>query len=226
MTLLPYGELVAAVAKFLGYDPAHLTETMSSEVDGCVQSGLRNYYYPPKMEGVDEGFEWAFLRREETLETQAGVGDYALPASFGRIFGQLTPTDCPAPGVPVIPYGDLVRMRSDCAPSRPRFVALSATGTGKHLHLCPVPDKAYRFAYTSEANIAPLSASNEYALGDDRNAELLLESCLAAAEQRVNDETGQHCAAFNRLLVAAIERERKAYAQTFGYIGDAEAIRW
>ena len=226
-----YADLKNAVARFLGYDPSALTTSQTTEVDGYIQSGIRNFYYPPKMEGVDEHFEWSFIRQTGSIATSAGVGSYFLPDGFGRVAGQISVAGDFGPTIPVIPYGEIVKMRERAVqPDRPRFAAFTAEqafgtrGQAKKIHLFPTPDKEYTLNFVCDADTGRIDPVNRpFPLGGAMFAELVVESCLAVAEQRADDEAGLHTQKFHELLVSFIARDRKSSAQDFGDIGDPEA---
>lgn len=225
-----YSSLKSEVATFLGYDPAHLTEGQAAQIDGYIQSGIRNFYYPPKTaEGVDEHFEWSFIRQAGSVAAEAGVSSYSLPDGFGRIAGQIEVADDIGPTIPIIPYGELMQMRSRGIVGRPRFAAVAAAqafgsrGQSKTIYLFPTPDKAYTLNFVCDADTGKIDAvSRPFPLGGAMFAELVTESCLAVAEQRANDEEGLHSKKFAELLVSMIARDRKSSAQCFGDIGDPE----
>lgn len=227
-----YADLVKIVARFLGYNDADLTDLQKDEVDSYIQSGVRNFYYPPKMEGVDENFEWGFIRQRGAVVTEAGVDTYVMPAGFGRIAGQLVVEGVNAKSIPVIPYGDIIRMknRTEYDPGIPRFAAIVSEqsyndrGQGKRLVLFPAPGGAYTVRFECDADTGKLDEEiRPYPLGGAMFSELIIESCLAVAEQRANDATDLHTNNFNRLLVSMIARDRKSSAQVFGQIGDPDA---
>lgn len=231
-----YTELRGIVAKFLGYNPASLTEAQDTEVDGYIQSGIRNFYYPPKMDGVDDSFEWSFIRQTGGVETAAGVGSYQLPDGFGRIAGQISVEGEYGTMIPIVPYGDIVRMRGRgiaASNERPRFAAVVAEqafgerGQSKRLHLWPTPDRAYTLSFVCDADTGRIDAEERpFPLGGAMFSELIIESCLAVAEQRANDEEGLHTKKFNELAVSMIARDRKSSAQEFGDIGDPDGRGW
>lgn len=219
-----YSDLKKAVARFLGYDYATLTTRQIDEVDDIIQSGIRRYYYPPMMDGVDPNFEWSFMRLDGSIETAADEGVYALPDGFGRIAGQIEVVNERGTSIPVIPYGDIVRMRNRSSQTgRPRFAAVESVnefgdrGQRKSLILFPTPDRAYSLAFKGDADTGKIDAEQHtMPLGGAMFAELIMESCLAVAEQKANDEIGIHTQNFNSLLVSTIQRDRKSGAQNFG----------
>jgi len=71
-----YVELRLAVAHFLGYGLT--AESWSAdaitEIGMVMNSGLRQFYLPPKIEGQKEPHQWSFLK---PIATQATVGTYS-----------------------------------------------------------------------------------------------------------------------------------------------------
>ena len=226
-----YEDLFNTVATFLGYDPSHLADAQTAEIDSYIQSGVRNFYYPPKIgDAIDENFEWSFIRMSGSVDATAGVADFKMPDGFGRVAGQIAVVGDEEPMLPVIPYGDLMRMRTRGDKGRPRFAAFSAAnafgerGQEKYLHLYPTPDKDYTLNFLCDSDTGKISKEKRpFPLGGAMFSELVTESCLAVAEQRANDEEGLHTRKFAELLVSSIARDRKSSAQDFGDIGDPEA---
>lgn len=83
--------------------------------------------------------------------------------------------------------------------------------------LAPIPDTTYTLSFDADADTGRLSSElRPFPLGGSRFAELVVESCLAAAEQRANDEVGIHTQNFQRQLIAAIAKDRKTGAAVYG----------
>ena len=224
-----FNDLKREVADFLGYDPANLTEAQTLRVCSFIQSGLRQFYYPPKMDGVDENFEWSFLRMSGSVTTAANTGDYLLPDGFGRVAGNIYfgGDDMRSRPLAVVSVADVINARRHLDAGAPRMAAFTFAdefgqrGQRVKMLLAPVPDRAYTLVFSAEADTGMLDAETRpFPLGGPRFSELVLESCLAIAEQRANDEIGNHTAKFQQLLVSGIARDRKASAATFGYMGD------
>ena len=231
-----YSDLAKSVAKFLGYDHANLTDEQKDEVDCIIQSGVRNFYYPPAMDGVDPNFEWSFLKMEGSVVTAPGVSEYLLPDGFNRFSGAIIIKDAenfPFRNAFVVPYGNVKSMLDNGHRTGvPHYAAslgvnqYGEKGQLRKLYLYPVPDAAYTLDFSADMDFGRLSDKNPFPLGGAMYAELLRESCLAVAERDTNDEEGIHLAAFNRLIVSTIARDRKASAQNFGFIGVQDAPRW
>ena len=222
-----YETLKVAVARYIGWNPSSLTEQQLARVDACIQSGVRRFYYPPAMEGVDVGFEWSFLRQAGSILVTAGTDNYVLPDGFGRIAGQLMVSGKFGPTIPVIPYGDIMSMRRRGDRGRPRFaatVALQSFGTRgqeKRIYFYPCPDEDMVIEFACDADTGKIDPETRpFPLGGPMFAELVRESCLSVAEQDVNDASEIHTQNFHELLVAMISRDRKSGAQNFGPVGD------
>ena len=222
---LGYTDLFRSVARFLGYDADDLTAQQREEVDMCVQSGVRNFYYPAALNGGD----WSFLTLEGSLAVEEGNGEYLLPDGIGNISGQMYfDASEQRRGVVIVPFGDIQMMRRNPVSGAPRFAAVVSTnriggkGQMRRVHFYPTPDKAYMLTFRADADTGKLDAERRpYPLGGHAYSEIILESCLAVAEQRVNDEVGIHTQNFNQHLEAAINRDGRSGAQNFGQMGDS-----
>ena len=223
-----YEELTGVVARFLGYDPASLTEAQASEVDSCIQAGIRNFYYPPRMEGVDETYEWSFLRQTCSVQTSANVGDYRMADGFGKVRGDIYfgGDDIEMRPLAVVSIGQLLAFRRRDVKGPPKFAAFrfkqayGTSGQFVELMLYPVPDRAYLLEFGGEADTGRISATKPFPLGGPSFSELVTESCLAIAEQRSNDEAGLHTENFRNLLVSMIAKDRSRSGAWFGRVGD------
>jgi len=68
-----------------------------------------------------------------------------------------------------------------------------------------------------EADSGNLSENmRPYPLGGARFSETIMESCLAVAEQRANDEMGIHTQKFAMMLASAIAQDKKFSATYYG----------
>jgi hypothetical protein len=228
---LTFDDILKEVGGFLGYGSvrASWTAAQAAEVERYVQAGVRQFYYPPAMQGVEAGFEWSFMRPETTVDTLSGASEVALPDGFGRLITNLHyEATVRNPTVIQISASQLMAKLAesvDLAP--PRFVATrfkdstGAYGQRQELVLWPVPDAVYTLAFRYEAFAGKLSDANPYPLGGMKFTQLIIESCLAVAEQRANDEKGLHSEQFASMLAASIAQDRKNGARYFGHMGNA-----
>lgn len=222
-----YSDLCDTVSRFLGYDPDNLTDAQEDEVDAYVQSGVRNFYFPPAVNGAEVGYEWSFMRPATTLTTVEDVGIAALPANLARIVGDIyfESTVYEPSAVQTSEHRVLSLLQSEPSTGAPRCFAVrfkQAYGTHgqvQEIVFWPTPDAAYTLAYRYEAYSGKLTDLNPCPLGGARFSELVTESCLAVAEQRANDERGLHTERFMQLLVAGVEMDRRNSARYYGNMG-------
>ena len=225
---LAYADICAEVSRFLGYPVlASQTAAQTAEVDSYVQSGVRQFYYPPAMQGVEPGYEWSFLKPTATLVTVLDVGTAALPAAFGRLAGDMhyASTVYQRAIVQVSEARIQSLLQQSVETDKPRYVAIrykqeyGTHGQTQEAVFWPIPDAAYTLTYRYEGYSGKLSAVNPCPLGGMRHSELILESCLAVAEQRANDEKGLHTERFMMLLAAGVAQDRRSGGRYYGEMG-------
>lgn len=156
---------------------------------------------------------------------------YDLPDDFGRFASELfyEPDQHCSP-ILVISTAQVLQLRaSTTLTGNPRFVAVrfksatpAAIGSRQEALFYPTPGEAHTLYYEYEAYSGKLTDSLPYPLGGMQMAELYIESCLAVAEVRGDDEPGIHSGEFDRLLLDAIARDRKRGAKIFGQMGHKE----
>lgn len=231
---ITYADLLVEVASFLGYgsDSARWTSDQRFEIDRYVQAGVRRFYYPPAVQGSEVSYSWSFLSPVATLVTVAGQETQELPADLARVLGQFHyDTELHRRAVVQVPEDRFRAIKSGTVGSgAPAFACLrhkpKEPGRGQRLEVSwwPVPEAAYALTFRYEAFSGKLSDDNRYPLGGMRHGELLVQSCLSVAEQRANDEKGLHSEEFDRLLVAAIEQDRRVGSTHFGHMGDTSEL--
>jgi len=100
----------------------------------------------------------------------------------------------------------------------PRYASITreptydgSVGQRDRLYVFPIPDNYYRLVYLSE--IRPEMQDDDARIeGGPENLEAVTEACLSVAEQRDNDEIGIHTVQFEKLLAAAIARDKRMRA--------------
>ena len=223
--------LTLLVGRFLGYkpDPDDWSARQASEVDDYVQTGVRQFYYPPAMPGFEPGYEWSFLRPWGSIDTVESQADNVLPDDFSRLMagGLMFAADFGyTPVAADVGAAKILTMRqTEDFEGLPTMAAVkvvaAAAGVGqrKTIMWYPTPDAAYTLAFRYEAYAEQLTAEQPYPLGGMKHADCVAESCLAVAEQRANDEAGLHTARFEAMLVACMVRDKREGATNFGQTG-------
>ncbi len=232
-----YPDLCAIVGKFLGYGFSSsgwgLLATVGSkyyEINSVVQSGIRRVYNPPATIAGQVGYEWSFLRVHDDLEVVSGTTDYDLPDDFGRLVDTFHfPSEEYRTGLSIVSVHKILELRAnDSSTGYPTHAAtrwkpqVEGSGQRAEVLLYPEPDNDWDMPYEYEAFLGAISAANPYPLGGMEMSELYIESCLAVAETRLNDEIGIHNQNYQTLLVAAIEKDKKRGPQTYGQMGQKQ----
>jgi hypothetical protein len=131
--------------------------------------------------------------------------------------------------ISVVSVGKLLAMRAWSAlTGAPKHAATrykASDGSGgqrQEILFYPTPDAAWTLSYEYEAYSGELTDAFPYPLGGMQLAELYIESCVAVAESRFDDEIGQHTKQYEALLVDQVMRDRKRGPRVFGPMGHVE----
>lgn len=227
-----YSSLRKQVGRFVGYggDSASWSVSQGAELDDILTSGLRQFYCPPPLADGAEPHQWSFLRPTTTQVTVADTYQYTLPDNFGAVIGEMTfaTTDYGVTPLKQVSEQSIRDMRQGGTPltGYPRYYSVqggaTAGSTGQRftLSLYPTPNAVYTLTYRYAVLMDAITSGSPYPMGGEMHAETILESCLAIAEQRMDDETGLHTAKFKERLAASIAADRQLAPKYFGYNGD------
>lgn len=224
-------ELIQEVGFFLDLGRADHTAPQLAEIMSVIQSGVRRVYYPMAVNQATVGYEWSWLKPTTTIDTEDGVSDYDLPDDFGRLHGDLFfGADEYRMSIPIVPIATMLQRRAvgivDGAPIMAAYrhkVSDGSSGQRQELMLWPTPDAVWTLSYQYEAYSGALSDTYPYPLGGMKLAELYIESCLAVAESRLNEEVGLHSQAYQALLIDAIARDKNHGPKHYGQMGHIES---
>lgn len=218
---LQLSDLNAETAQFLGFGrtASAWNADQLAQIASCVNSGYRSFLYPPLVEeGVNQVYEWSFLTPERQLAIVAGQTTWDLPDDFRDLVGELSYAPNDSPSCTVREYGigqvDSYLQQYQSLAAKPIFCAIfpkysdGTSGQRWSIRFAPIPDQNYVLTYTSTLLPQALSAQNPWPLGGSAHGETILESCLAVAETRLNDESTTHRALFAERLKASISLDR------------------
>jgi hypothetical protein len=238
-----YNEIQAEVALFLGFgrgpiygEPAW-TQQQQNDIDSCVKSGLRQFYFPAAAENESVPHDWSFLRPVATLDLpQNATGNPSiipLPQDYGGFEG---PVSVSAGATVAQPWRiesrneAQIRQMYSMTPTQigpPRFVAeqpLKGTGANQgqqfQLIVFPAADQDYTLQLSYYVLPDYLSGAFPYVYGGSAHTETVLESCKAMAEQLLDDAMSVHTMKFKERMAASIGEDRKHKAASLGYVGD------
>lgn len=228
-------QLAAKVGDFLGYgrgseySETAWTTRQQADIDDCIESGLRSFYWPASADGTIH--QWSFLRPTATLTLASGADSVGLPYDFGGIEGDITLLDSGRVPLPVKLAGEgairnLYAQQPDATghPELAAVVPLKVKGTKsgqrQELLVWPAADQEYTLELAYYLLPNALTDADPYAYGGAAHAETILEACLAVAELRKDDMLGPHDQKFRERLVASIAADRRLKPQSLGYNGD------
>ena len=214
-----YTELRRRIGHYLGYGmtPADWTTDQGTIVEDSLRSGLRRFYWPANQEGLPD-HEWTFLRKDATLSLVSGTGDYNLPTDFGVLVGKPWIATSGGGRLEEVDSEYLLTMRRRSLSDEPKYCAVRArtpdatTGSRYEMLVYPTPDASYTLAYRYTCEPTDLDSTNLYPLGGVVHGETILEACLAAAEEFVNDNEGVHAKRFFDRLMASIRIDQEQRA--------------
>lgn len=231
---ITYEDLQAEVGAFLhlGPDTSAWSAREAAQVDRIIQSGLRQFYYPPAMEGVELGYKWSFMQPTATLVTVSGTDTYDLPDDYGSIAGQFQyeVDQTFMRGITEVSVGRMQELKqySDDA-DKPRVFATryktsdGSSGQRHEVVFWPTPNAAFTLTYRYDAYAGKIDKyDHPYPLGGMKFGETIIEACLSVAEKRGNDEDGLHGQQFQRMMASAVALDRRNYTQRYGQMGGNE----
>lgn len=238
---IAFTNLQQEVAGFLGYSRTSTdwTTTQAAWMDGILRSGLRQFYFPPPTDQTQSTYEWSFLKPTASITISESAQEVNLPDDFGAIDGEITVSGDNSYW-PLRVWGEgKVRQAHTTSPNssgRPIMTAIAPikgtnTTEGQRFKMLvyPITDAEYTLEFRYSILGDFLSGAKPYAYGGAAHAETLLESCLAIAEQRLDDSMTVHTIKFRERLAASIGYDRRLKPQLLGYNGDRSDLagrRW
>lgn len=226
---LEYSDLASEVGFLLAYgrDSTAWSASQAADVEAAVQSGYMHFLMPPPLKEDEPAHQWSFLRKQGTITTAADDYDYDLPEDFGGIVGPFT-FEPPSyyPPIDLVGEGQIRALKR--VAGRPRLAALRPKagfdGTAalrSEVIFWPTPSSILSIYYPYAVVIDKLSLAKPYPLGGPAYRQLLLEMCLAAAEDQLDEVAGVHQTRAAIQLASSVWADRRAYGPDFfGYNAD------
>ena len=233
-------ELLREVGRFLGWnrDPAQWSVNQTTDGNDIVNKGLRQFYQPPLLPNERTSHDWSFLKPIGRITTVPGVWKYQLPDDFIGVDGSLTfeSDESSARVIEVTHDARIRRLRqwesNDAGTTGTPYLAspfpLASDGTDGQrweMWFYPTPDEVYEIAFRYHSSPMQITSSKPYPLGGQPHSETLIESCLAAAELKMEDQKGVHWEEFMQRLMASVAHDRRATGpHSLGYNGDRASV--
>lgn len=219
-------ELKREVAFFLGWsrNPTNWDNTQNQDFDDIHKRALRMFYFPPD-EGENPRYEWTFLRKTGTINTQNNDYDYDLPDDFGGTLLDSSTRYAAGNGNLQLKKVDEQIIEQKRAKDQrwgaPRYFAVRnkthapSTGQRWEMLVYPTPstntstvNSIISFRYVYIPNI--LDSTNTYPVGGGQYSEVILAAHLACAEFKQDDEpNGPMMERFKTLLGTAMRNDKQ-----------------
>ncbi len=157
---------------------------------------------------------------------ELGRPEYDLPVAFEAISGDSDLHFEPGRSVCYPPVrqrhdSDIRRMQQgDPFYDRPTLYSIRTVlfdptvGSRKRLALYPTPDSDYVLKVPMILRPTMIDSTNQYPVGGETLAQVILESCLAAAERNYDEQAKLHRDRFMELLPLAIQADREKSSPT------------
>jgi len=295
------------IAFYLGYGrtSGNWSTDQESTVNSCLKSGLRQFYYPPKLPESTTTHDWSFMHPVTTLSigsttgTMSGAPSYSSPSSTVTattsvfdarmddsgnsttitfttsgtaytIDGYTSATEVTVTGdasgeasgdtftisaqyiydlpddfgginggftynsqnlydyIKVVDEKQIRDLRQGTSiVGHPRYAAIrtrtldATSGQRFEVLFYPNPNSSYTLTYAYIPLVDNIASGTPYPLGGMAHSETILASCLAVAEERLDDTLGEKRKYFMERLRASIEADERANtAETLGYNAD------
>ncbi len=226
---LKKSDFEAEVGHYLGYgrDTTLWDAYQLGDIKSCINSGYRRFLYAAS----PEPYDWSFLHPKRAFTLASGDSTINLPDDFGGVEGRITITSSTSSywPIPVVGSGTVqARHAIDTSSSGPPEIAAEQPVKGTahthgqrfQLYVFPTANADYTLTFQYFLHADALTDKSPYAYGGPEHHETILESCLAIAEQRLDNQEGLHTANFKTLLAASMGMDRRRKPQLLGYNRD------
>lgn len=208
-----------------GRDEAVWSTENEATIEEMVNSGYRQFLLPPAI-GDAPPHRWSFLvGKTATISLVTGEDVYDMPEDWGGGTREFYwPTAEGVRRIPVISYDELLTLKAMNDSTATPFYAAIHPKTVTHqgsanarfeVTLHPQPDSDLNttvMACNYSVDLDALGTDTNYPVGGAAHSETLLESCLAVAELRVNDEAGPHTDKFMIQLLASVQYDQTTFS--------------
>jgi hypothetical protein len=228
---LKYEDIAAAVGRFLGYGRGVVfgekawNAKQQADIDDCIRIGYTRFLRPTPVGGAS--YNWSFLAPTGSVSTVSGNATVPLMHDFGGLEGLVVVTG--GGTLHQSPEYLVRKLHADNTSARgsPMYFCLLTDKAATPLHpqrhsflVYPTPDAVYTMTFRYYHNPAALTTPKPYALGGPEHSETVLASCIAVAEETMDDQRGVRYQAFVERLAASISFDRHRKPKNLGYNGD------
>jgi len=198
---LTFSDVYTQVSSFIGWTAPGTapTGTNLSNAKNVVHRGYRRFLRPVNIR-TGKRHIWSFLEQWEVLNTESGKWLYTLPKDFHTLRCPFKhEVDSGYPSMKSTSFNSLLQKRAGQeSTSFPHFYAIRAQkyseeiGTIYEVGFFETPNANYRLNYSYLIRPQKLDSATDVFVGGDLASEVILEHCLAIAEQEYDDTLGIH----------------------------------
>lgn len=230
--------LYDAVGQYLGVSrtSGDWSSETSSDIAFIVESGQRNFFVPVLVSknpnAPTKSHVWSFLINRLTVTLTNNTATYDLPEDFSGlmdidydgngVMAFSSAKDWPLLVVPMWRVLEKIQAGTSMPTgiTQPLLAAVepktftASTGQRWQLVVWPTPTTASGLNnITARYRVNPdkISSGSYYPLGGSQFAECLLESCLASAEEFLNDQSYIHRDRFQEMLAACVKLDMQLH---------------
>lgn len=223
---LTYKEVYDKVGEFVGWvtpGTALSDATQLALAKAVVDRGYLKFLHPIDMR-IGKGHTWSFLTKFGKLMTQSGQWIYNLPVDYDKLLmGFIHESDSGYPPMSHVSPEIIYQLRvGGASTSYPQYYAIRAgsyvkeIGTSYEVLFYEIPNSGYELNYSYAIRPPQLSATTDVFVGSDFASDVILECCLAAAEQEYDDVIGIHSQKAEELIQQLIQTDSPIMADSVG----------
>lgn len=219
---ITHAEISREVGHFLGWDrdSSNWSADQTTDFGDILKRGLRRFYYPPPLQPGEPRHEWSFLRPSASLSLTSSDFDYDLPDDFSGVIIEDSLTMGVAAANRRLTKIDAAELRAlqslDDQSGEPVYYAVRVkahaptTGMRYEALFYPTPNAAFTVLYNYVIAPDVITSVNIYPLGGAAYSECILQSILAAAEEKMDDDPqGVHQTRYIDQLAACIRLDNE-----------------
>jgi hypothetical protein len=204
------------IGVYLGYDrsPGNWSASEADDVEAVIDSGERQFYTSAIDPESGIPHVWSFLTRALSVAVPENASEVDFPSDFTRMIGKLTVS----PGGGTLSLVDEGHLRSLHAaggePGKPSYYSLVKSDYEDDYRVLLYPEADTQYTLTTRYVKRYVTVSTD-ASAPELYSEVLLASCMAAAERTFRPELGfgVQQERYASLLVSAIRQDQSMSGQ-------------
>lgn len=210
---LSFSDVYNRVSDFIGWGSSP-SGTDLTNAKAVVHRGYRRFLYPINLT-TGRKHTWSFLVKNAVLSTKDDEWVYNLPTDFSRLYTVFVhEADSGYPPMKSTSMEKIHQMRAGIESTAfPHFYCIfndryvKEIGTTYNVAFFETPNNNYRLNYSYVIRPPQLSDTTDVFVGGDLASEVILEHCLAVAEQEYDDVIGNHTQMAAQLTQQLIEND-------------------